>query len=97
MDKASERKKDSKSWGDTDVNTTRDFGAGGKRQELAGLWSIPGEEVVGLGPDRILTNEYCKKPEKGEGSAKEEKADLMDEILTGGPPLLNMSKPKRIF
>jgi hypothetical protein len=93
MDKPSERKKDTKDCGDTDVNTTRDFGAGGKRAQLAGLWSIVPEEVVGLGPERLMTNCY-RKEISGE---KKEKVDLLDEILDHGPPLLNTSKPNRVL
>ena len=82
-----------KECGDTDVNTIRDFGAGGKRAQLAGLWSIVPEEVAGLGPERLMTNCYSKKIE-GE---KKEKVDLMGEILDHGPPLLNISRPKRVL
>ena len=90
MDKASERKKDVKECGDTDIGIN-DFDAGGKREQKAGLWSITSEEVVGLGPERLMTNCY-RKEIKGE---KKEKVDLMDEILDHGPPLLNISRPKR--
>jgi hypothetical protein len=92
MDKPSERKKDVKECGDTDIGV-HDYGAGGKREQTAGLWSIPSKEVVGLGPERILTNCYCKEL-PGE---KAEKRDLMDEIIEHGPPLLNTSKPRRVF
>ena len=92
MDKASERKKDHKDCGDTDIGV-HDYGAGGKRVQLAGLWSIVPEEVVGLGPERLMTNCYRKK-DSGE---KKEKVDLMDEILDHGPPLLNISKPNRVL
>jgi len=49
--------------------------------------------VVGLGPERIMTNCYCKE-EPGE---KKDKPDLMDQIIEHGPPLLNTSKPHRVF
>lgn len=92
MDKKSEQKKDNKECGDTDIGIN-DFGAGGKRAQLAGLWSIVPEEVVGLSPSRIMTNDYCKaKP--GE---KREKPSLLDEVIEHGPPLLNTSKPHRVF
>ncbi len=91
MDKASERKKDHKSCGDTDIGV-HDYGAGGKREQLPGLWSIPSKEVVGLGPERILTNNYCKS-----NNDKKEKVDLMDELLDNGPPMLNISAPKRVL
>ena len=70
-----------------------DYGAGGKRAQLPGLWSIVPEEVVGLGPERLMTNCYSKKVE-GE---KKEKVDLMDEILDHGPPLINTSRPNRVL
>ena len=92
MDKPSERKKDHKECGDTDIGT-HDYNAGGCREQLPGLWSIPSKEVVGLGPERILTNNYCKDT-KGE---KKEKPDLMDEIMNNGPPMLNISSPKRVL
>ena len=90
------KERDSKSAEDCDIGV-HDYGAGGKREQLAGLWSIPSKEVVGLDPDRLLTNEYCKKPEVGEGSDKEQAGDLIDKVMSSGPPLLNVSKPRRIF
>jgi hypothetical protein len=92
MDKKSEQRKDHKECGDTDIGV-HDYGAGGKREQMPGLWSIVGKEVVGLGPERIMTNCYCKE-EPGE---KKEKPDLMDAIIEHGPPLLNTSKPRRVF
>ena len=96
MDKASERKKDTKSCGDTDIGV-HDYQAGGKREQLDSMWDYASKEVVGLDDDRRLTNDYCKKPEKGEGSKKEEAADLIDEIINSGPPLVNSSKPNRVL
>ena len=84
--------RDSKSCDDTDIGV-RDYGAGGKNVQMAGLWSIAPKEVVGLGPERILTNCYSKE-EPGE---KKEKVDLLSEMLDHGPPLLNTSKPNRVF
>jgi hypothetical protein len=95
MDKPSERKKDSKAWGDTDVNTCRDFDAGGKREQLAGLWSIPSKDVVGLGPERLMTNDYCKEKEGAKDKGK--KLDIADEVMTHGPPLLDISHSGRVF
>jgi hypothetical protein len=90
MDKPSERKKDHKEWGDTDAGTIRTFGPGNKRAELEGLWDHAPEEVVGLPLSRLLTNNYCKESGK-------EKPDLMDEIINGGPPFANVSKPKAVL
>ena len=92
MDKPSERKKDHKSCGDTDIGV-HDYKAGGKREQLDGLWSIPSKAVVGLGPERLITNEYCKEVP----GYKQEKVDLMDELLENGPPMLNVSAPKRVL
>ena len=95
MDKPSERKRDSKREGDTDVGV-QDYKAGGKRAQLDGLWSIAPPEVVGLPETRVLTNCYCKETgEKGKGEGA--KPDLMEEIVTNGPPLLNVSKPNRVL
>jgi hypothetical protein len=96
MDKKSEQRKDAKECGDTDIGV-HDYGAGGKREQLSGLWSIPSKEVVGLGPERIMTNCYCKEDDTRGGREKGEKLDLMDAIIEHGPPLLNTSKPRRVF
>lgn len=88
MDKKSEQRKDVKSCEDDDIGV-HDYGAGGKREQMAGLWSIPGKEVVGLGPERLITNCYSKE-------CDDRKVDLMDEIIEHGPPLLNISSPKRV-
>jgi hypothetical protein len=89
MHKASERNKDSKACGDTDVGV-HDYEAGGKRGQLDGLWSIPPKEVVGLGPERLMTNCYSK-------DCGDKKPDLLDTMIEHGPPLLNTSKPLRVF
>lgn len=90
MDKKSEQRKDAKECGDTDIGT-KDYGAGGKREQLAGLWSIPSKEVVGLGPERLITNCYSKD------CGDKDKVDLMETIIEHGPPLLNTSKPLRVL
>jgi hypothetical protein len=92
MDKKSEQRKDAKECGDVDIGI-HDYHAGGKREQLSGLWGIVSKEVVGLSPERLITNNYCKQKE-GE---KTEKVDLMDEMIEHGPPLLNVSKPRRVF
>lgn len=91
-EKLSGAKRDAKACGDDDIGV-QDYGAGGKREQLAGLWNIPSKEVVGLGPERLMTNNYCKET-PGE---KTEKPDIMAEIIEHGPPLINTSKPRRIF
>lgn len=92
MDKPSERKKDLKAWGDTDVGSIRRFGPENVRAELDGLWDHAPEEVVGQGLGRLLTNDYCKE-DKGKAST----GDLIDEIINGGPPFANISKPKQVL
>ena len=49
MDKPSERKADSKKFGDTDAGTERNFGKCNVRAELEGLWDHAPEAVVGQG------------------------------------------------
>jgi hypothetical protein len=92
MDKASERKKDSKAWGDTDVGTTREFGPCNTRAELDGIWDHAPKAVVGQDLGRLMTNNYCK-----EDSGKATTGDLIDDIINSGPPFANVSKPKQIF
>lgn len=92
MDKPSERAKSTKECGDTDIGV-RDNRGGGKREQLNGLWGVASEEVVGLPASRLATNCYCKTV-PGE---KQEKPSLTEEMLTRGPPVLNVSKPLRVF
>lgn len=92
MDKPSERKKDSKAFGDTDAGTERTFGECNVRAELECIWDHAPEAVVGQGLGRLLTNNYCKE-DKGKAST----GDMVDEIINGGPPFANVSKPKRIL
>jgi hypothetical protein len=92
MDKASERSKDHKECGDIDIGV-QDYKAGGKREQLAGLWNYASEEVVGLDKTRLITNCYCKE-EPGE---KKDDPSLLDIVAEHGPPLTNTSKPHRIF
>lgn len=91
MDKPSERKRDTKECGDTDVGV-QDYGAGGKREQINGLWGVASEKVLGLPPERMITGCYTKRDD-----GKHKKLDLVDIIMTSGPPALNTSKPKRIF
>jgi hypothetical protein len=90
MDKKSERGKDAKACGDTDIGV-QDYGAGGKREQMAGLWNIASKEVVGLPPSRLITNCYSKD------DTGDKKISLLDEVLEHGPPLVNTSKPHRVF
>ena len=84
--------RDHKACDDTDIGIHK-YGPDNVRAQLPGLWSIPPKEVVGLGPERLMTNDYCK----GKEGEKREKPDLLGEILDHGPPLLNISKPNRVL
>lgn len=90
MDKASERKKDAKSYGDKDLGI-HDYGAGGKREQLDGLWRVS-TITGGTYSSRIVRNQYCKdQPEK------EAKADkVLESLISGGEPMENMSKPHAV-
>jgi hypothetical protein len=92
MDKPGERKRDNKECGDVDIGV-HDYKAGGCREQLNGLWAVASEEVVGLPPSRLMTNCYSKKV-PGE---RYEEPSLIEDMLVHGPPVLNVSKPKRIF
>jgi hypothetical protein len=90
MDKASERKAPTKKWGDTD-HGIRDYGAGGKREQLDGLWKVP-TITGGTFTSRIVRNEYCK-----EQDAKKVKADRMVEsLINSGEPMDNISRPRAV-
>lgn len=92
MDKPSERKADSKKFGDTDAGTERKFGPCNVRAELEGLWDHAPKEVVGQGLGRLLTNNYCK-----EDNGKASTDDMIDAIVNGSPPFANVSKPNRVL
>ena len=92
MDKPSERKADSKKFGDTDAGTIRKFGPCNVRAELEGLWDHAPKEVVGQGLGRLLTNNYCK-----EDNGKASTDDMIDAIVNGSPPFANVSKPNRVL
>ncbi len=90
MDKASERKKDAKACGDTDIGIHK-YGPGNVRAQLPSMWDHAPKEVVGLGLDRLLTNDYCKSGDKDSAT------ELAEEILSSGPPFSNVSKPNRVL
>lgn len=90
MDKPSERKAETKKCGDTDLGI-HDYGAGGKREQLDGLWRVP-TIVGGSYTSRIVRNEYCKEPNKDK-----EKADkLVESLIDNGQPMENVSKPRAV-
>jgi hypothetical protein len=90
MDKASERKKDAKACGDTDIGVHK-YGPCNVREQLPSLWDHAGKEVVGLGLERLLTNEYSKLPDK------DSKDELIEDVISSGPPFSNVSNPKRVL
>ena len=83
-------KRDAKACGDTDIGV-HDYGAGGKREQLPGIWDHASKETVGLPLTRLMTNCYSKEDDK------KGKPSIVDEIMERGPPLLNTSKPHRVF
>jgi len=89
-------KRDSKEYGDDDIGV-QNYDAGGRRQQLNGLWdysTITGGSIQ----ERIICGDYCKDDPRGNGEKKEKgKIDLIDEIGAHGPPLQSGSLPKRIF
>jgi hypothetical protein len=90
MDKASERKADVKKCGDTDLGVHK-FGTDNTIERLSSIYDHAGKEVVGLPLERLLTNEYCKEPDK------DSKDEMMEDIISSGPPFSNVSKPKQVF
>lgn len=90
MDKASERKQDAKKSGDTDLGI-HDYGAGGKREQLDGLWRVS-TITGGSYTSRIVRNQYCK-----EQDAKSAKADsVLESLIDGGEPMENISRPHAV-
>lgn len=97
MDKKSEQRKSHKEADDKDIGV-HNYGIGNEREQLNGLWGVASEKVVGLGPSRVITNVYTKKEGKPVTNVKLRGGeDIIDSILESGPPLMNMSKPHRVF
>lgn len=93
MDKASERKKPVKEFGDTDVGTVRTFGIDNKRETLDDMWDRP--TIFGTTDQMRMENNYCKEaPKKKDKSLLDV---LVDNADTHGPPLLDISKPLRVL
>lgn len=98
MDKPSERKKDNKEWGDTDIGV-HDYEAGGKREQLDGLWGFT--TITGGSRDqRLRGNNYCKTDHEKYEKNKDNPEYLLGEALKGidtrGPPVENTSQPHSI-
>lgn len=92
MDKKSEQTKDAKECGDVDIGVHK-YGIGNYREQLNGLWGVVGEEVVGMPPERLMDNCYRKMEARHDKS----KPDLVEEIMERGPPIMNISRPRRVF
>jgi hypothetical protein len=97
MDKPSERKKDHKEWGDTDIGVQTH--SRGKIEQMDGLWHKPTTITGGSAEQRLRDSNYCKMAHEEEGKKKETLGGLLDKIIndTSGPPYCNTSKPQRVF
>lgn len=96
MDKPSEQKKDAKAASDTDIGV-HDYGAGGKREQLNGLWGFT--TITGGSRDqRLRGNNYCKDDHKDYEKNKNDPEYLLGEAIKGlgtrGPPMENISEPR---
>lgn len=97
MDKPSEQRKSHKEKDDKDIGY-KEYGIDNCREQLNGLWGVASEKTVGLSPTRIITNNYTKKDAKKTTNVNNDDApSIIDSILENGPPLMNMSKPRRVF
>ena len=99
MDKPSERKLDYKKEGDVDIGITK-FGPGNERQSLKDMWdheTITGGSVT----QRLAQNDYCKENHAKYEANKNNPQGLLDMLLenadTRGPPLLDVSQPRRVL
>ena len=96
MDKPSERKAPTKKSGDTDVGTTRDFGAGGKRETLNSL----GDHATFTGgsmEQRLFQRNYCKLAHADHAAKSNDPQYILESLLSGGSYEPNVCKPKRVF
>jgi hypothetical protein len=90
MDKPSERKLDYKKLGDTDLGI-QDYGAGGKREQLDGLWRVP-TITGGTFTSRIVRNEYGKIQDEKKVNADK----LVESLIDNGQPMENISRPRAV-
>ena len=100
MDKASERKAASKKrdGSDTDEDNTVHFGPCNVMEHLPSLDAHASKEVVGLDKDRLLTNNYLKDELRPKNKRQMSLLEVAaEEINMRDSPLLNISKPKRVF
>ena len=95
MDKPSERKKDNKEYGDTDIGI-QDYGAGGKREQLPGLWGFV-TITGGSREQRLVGQDYCKDNhaayDKNKSDPKHTVGKVLERIQTTGRAEENTSQP----
>ena len=95
MDKPSERKKDNKEWGDTDVGI-QDYGAGGKREQLPNMWAFP-TILSGSREQRLVNQNYCKEShaayDKNKGNPNHTIGEVLNSLETSGTAKENTSQP----
>ena len=97
MDKASERKKDSKirDGSDTDEDNIVRFGPGNVLENLPCMGAHAGKEVVGLDKDRLLTNNYLKEELQSKNKRQPDILEIAaEELGMRDDPPLNISKPR---
>lgn len=96
MDKKSEQTKDAKAYGDTDVGI-HDYGAGGKRQQLKGLWDFT-TITGGSREQRLVNQNYCKDKHAAYDNNKDNSdhtiGQTLERIETTGSARENTSQPR---
>jgi hypothetical protein len=96
MDKKSEQTKDAKVYGDTDVGI-HDYGAGGKREQLADLWGFT-TITGGSREQRRINQNYCKdKHAAYEGDKTDPNHTIgqtLERIKTTGSSRENIAQPR---
>jgi hypothetical protein len=100
MDKPSERKKDSKAWGDTDTGIVEKTpGKEGKIERFDNMWHKPTTITGGAADKRLHENNYCKEYLDEKSKSKDSLSGLLDKVLndSGGPPYCNISRPNRVL
>lgn len=100
MDKPSERKKDSKAWGDTDTGIVEKTpGKPGKIERFDDFWHKPTTITGGSADKRQRENNYCKEYLDEKSKKSDSLGGLLDKILddTSGPPFCNVSHTRRVF
>jgi hypothetical protein len=96
MDKKSERTKDTKAYGDTDVGI-QEYGPGNKRQQLNGLWDFT-TITGGSREQRRVNQQYCKDKhaayEKDKSNPDYTIGQTLERIETTGLSRENTSQPR---